>query len=89
MRAHGVPLKGSKGGTWGYHKQCLYGVDGSQGQYKGLHYHHNQYDGGQPCGLGAKEPGVIQFGNEPRFHPRPSTGSVPPPTIRDPISRRR
>lgn len=50
LQAHGLPLKGSKrGGTWGYHKQCLYGVYGSQGQYKGYHSHYNQYDRGHAC----------------------------------------
>src|SRR5262245_14776860 len=70
VKIHLVPLKGSKGGTWGYHKQCLYGVYGSKGQYKGLHYHLNQYDRGHACGVGAREPGVIQFGSEPKSSPK-------------------
>jgi hypothetical protein len=79
---HFVPLKGSKGGTWGNHKQCLYGVYGSQGQYKGLHYHDGPYHRGSPCGSAAREPGVIQFGNEPKFRPKPPPRLNPPPRRR-------
>lgn len=75
---HYVPLKGSKGGTWGTHKQCLYGVYGSQGQYKGLHYHSGPYHRGSSCGSAAREPGAIQFGNEPKFRPKPPPRLVPP-----------
>jgi len=77
-RIHSVPLKGSKGGTWGTHKQCLYGAYGSQGQYKGLHYHKGPYHRGSPCGAAAREPGVTQFGNEPKFRPKPPPRLTPP-----------
>lgn len=80
---HCVPLKGKKGGgACGYHKQCLYGVYGSQGQYKGLHYHLNAWHRGSPCGSAAREPGVVQFGNEPKFRPKP------PPRLNPPSGRR-
>ena len=78
VRSHYVPLKGRKGGIWGNHKQCLYGVYGSQGQYKGLHYHSGPYHRGSPCGSAAREPGVIQFGNEPKFRPKPPLRLIPP-----------
>jgi hypothetical protein len=76
---HCVPLKGSKGGgTCGTHKQCLYGVYGNQGQYKGLHYHVNAWHRGSPCGSAAREPGVIRFGNEPKFRTKSAPGLIPP-----------
>jgi hypothetical protein len=79
---HCVPLKGSKGGTCGYHKQCLYGVYGSQGQHKGLHYHINAWHRGSPCGSAARAPGAIRFGNEPKFRPMPPPRLNPPPRRR-------
>jgi hypothetical protein len=68
---HSIPLKGSKGDTWGNHKQCLSGDYGLRGQYKGLHYHSSPYHRGSPCGSTARESGGIQFGNEPKFRPKP------------------
>ncbi len=80
---HCVPLKGQKGGgTCSYHKQCLYGVYGNQGQYKGLHYHINAWHRGSPCGGAAREPGVIRFGNEPKFRPKLPPRLNPPPRRR-------
>jgi len=69
-RVHAIPLKGQKGGgTWGNHKQCLYGVYGSQGQYKGYHKHGGPYDRGQPCAPflnpGADLPGKLFWGQPP------------------------
>jgi hypothetical protein len=76
---HCVPIKGSKGGgTCGNHKQCLYGVYGSQGQYKGLHYHLNAWHRGSACGSAARDPGAIQFSNEPKFRPKRPPRLVPP-----------